>query len=93
MSTKNAGISLMMAVFDQIEVCERENDALRTLLHRKGLSDATIRRKVAAILKEKRDFETALHQLKRVTEEALKRLPGYDLEAALAAMPLTGKPH
>jgi hypothetical protein len=83
---------LLVAVFDQADLCQRENDALRTLLHRQGLSDATIRRRVARILDQRKDSENALQRLKRVCEEALARLPDYDIEAALAELPIRGKP-
>jgi len=44
--------SLMQGMNDMYFAMEAENRALRELLRRQGLSNATIRRRVAAYLKE-----------------------------------------
>jgi hypothetical protein len=84
-------VRLTTALLDVTIALERENEVLRELLRRQGLSDATIRRKVAAYLKENRDRETARQLLKTVCEEILKRLPALDAEEKLAALPIKGR--
>jgi hypothetical protein len=85
-------VKMLMAIFDASLVAEQENRALRELLRRQGLSDAMIRRRVAAYLRESRERDSVLQSMKRASEEILARLPEVDIEEALAAMPIKGKP-
>jgi len=71
---------------------ERENWALRKLLHTLGLSDARIQRKVAAYLKSEDYRKSAIQLMHELCEETIKRLPGSDLEEILLEMPIKG-PH
>jgi hypothetical protein len=85
-------VKVMMTFFDVSRVAKMENDALREILRRQGLSNATIQRRVNAYLKEKRK-QDHLHQLLlKASEEILSRLSEIDLEDALAAMKIEGKP-
>jgi hypothetical protein len=83
---------LVIAVFEQLGTLTHENYVLRKLLHRRGLSDAMIQRKVAASLKKPKDSPSAPDLLKQVCEEILKNLGDFDLAVALAAKPIKGKP-
>jgi hypothetical protein len=85
-------VKMLMAIFDASTVAEQENRALRELLRRQGLSDATIRRRVAAYLKESQERDSVLQLMKKASEEILARLPDLDLQEALEAMPIKGKP-
>ena len=77
---------------DQNEICQRENNALRMLLHKQGLSDADIDRMVAQNLDQTKSFENALQLLTQVCEQMLEHLHGCDVEAALLASATGSKP-
>jgi cation transport ATPase len=83
---------LVIAVFEQLGTLTEENYALRRILRRQGLSDATIQRRVAAALKRPKDHPSALDLLRQVCEEILKNLGDFDLAVALAAKQIKGKP-
>lgn len=83
-------IRMTMAVFDSADALSRENEALRELLRRQGLSDGVIQRRVNAYLKASRERESGHQLLKKACEEILKRLPDFDVEEALANMPIRG---
>lgn len=85
-------LKMHMGVYDELDRSERENDALRTLLREQGLSGATIRRKLKAILKDKEALETALHRFQRLIEQIEERLRVIDLETVLRELPLKGRP-
>jgi hypothetical protein len=85
-------VKLTMAIFESAHVAKQENEALRELLRRQGLSDAKIQRRVAAYLKESRERETSDQLMKKACEEILERLPAIDLEEALEAYQIKGKP-
>ena len=82
---------LMQSMTDIYFAMERENWALRTLLHKQGLSDAVIQRKVAACLRSEEYRKAALQRMHELCEETLKRLPALDAEELLAAMPTEGE--
>jgi hypothetical protein len=84
--------TLMQAMNDMYFAMERENRALRELLRRKGLSDATIRRRVAAYLKDEDYRQLALQRMHELCEETLKRLPEFSVEELLANMKIEGEP-
>jgi hypothetical protein len=71
---------------------ERENWALRKLLHTLGQSNASIQRKVVSYLKSEDYRQSAIQQMHKLCEETIKRLPVSDLEELLAEMPIKG-PH
>jgi hypothetical protein len=81
----------MQAMNDMYFAMEGENRALRELLRRQGLSDATIRRRVAAYLKEENHRQFALQRMHELCEETLKRLPALSAEELLAEMPIEGE--
>jgi sulfur transfer protein SufE len=85
-------VKLTMAIFESAQIARQENDALRELLRRQGLSDAKIQRGVAAYLKKSRDRDTADQLMRKACEEILARLPEIDLEEALEGMKIRGKP-
>jgi hypothetical protein len=90
---ETAAIQVMMAVFDAAEAYRRENIALRSILLKRGLSDAAIQGRVRRFLKKGEHDETAARLLKRVCEESLSQLRGIDLEKWLEEVQIEGKPH
>jgi hypothetical protein len=84
--------SLMQAMNDMYFAMEAENRALRELLRRQGLSDATIRRRVAAYLKDEAYRQVALQRMHELCEETLKRLPALSAEEILSELPIKGEP-
>ncbi len=43
-------LRVVLAIFRAAETCRRENNALRNILHKQGLSDAAIRGRVRRLL-------------------------------------------
>ena len=84
--------SLIQAMNDMYFTMEAENRALRALLHRQGLSNAVIQRRVAAYLKNEDYRKAALQQMHELCEETLKRLPALDAQEILAELPIKGVP-
>ena len=84
--------SLMQGMNDMYFAMEAENRALRELLRRQGLSNATIRRRVAAYLKEEDYRKSALQRMHELCEETLKRLPALYAEELLSEMKIEGEP-
>ena len=71
---------------------ERENWALRKLLHNMGLSDARIRRRVAECLKNEDTRQSALELMHQLCEETMKRLPEFDVEDRFTELLMKGPP-
>lgn len=85
-------IGIMLAVFDTADLCRRENDALRSILRRQGLSERAIQSRVKRILKMPDLDETGAQAVKRATEESLKRWLDLDAQEVLAKIDLKGRP-
>ena len=83
---------LLQSMADTYFAMERENWALRKILHKQGLSDAAIQRKVVACLKSEDYRKVALQRVHELSEETLKRLPALDAEELLAELPIKGEP-
>ena len=66
-------VQIMLNIFEVADLCRRENDALRSILRKQGLSDPAIRSRVRRILKKPDLDETGAQLLKRVSEESLQR--------------------
>ena len=84
--------AMIRALSDSYVLMERENWALRKLLHTLGQSDASIQRKVAVYLQSEDYRQAALHSMRVMCEETIKRLPESDAEDLLAELPIKG-PH
>ena len=82
---------ITMAIFETAIACRRENNALRTILRKQGLSDAMIQNRVRRILKKGEDDPTAAQLLKRVCEESLRQLQEFALGEWLEKVELKGK--
>jgi hypothetical protein len=83
---------MILAMSEMNVTMERENWALRKLLHTLGLSDAKIQRKVVAYLKSEDYRQSAIQLMHRLSEETIKRMPEFDAEDLLAEMPIEGPP-
>ncbi len=83
-------IRIVLAICESAEAHRRENNALRNILRKQGLSDATIQRRVNRFLKKAEENESAPQLLKRVCEESLKRFQDSDLADLLAKMQIKG---
>lgn len=79
-------IEIMLNVFEMAGVCRRENNALRSILRKQGLSDAAIQSRVKRILKKPDQNETGAQALTRVCEESLKRFEAHDVQEVLARL-------
>src|SRR5690242_8535493 len=90
--SENLAIKMMGAVFEAADACRRENNALRSILRKQGLSDPAIQSRVRRILKKGEDDELAAQLLKRVCEESLKHIQEFDLAEWLQKVELKG-PH
>lgn len=85
-------VQIMGAFLDVTDAYRRENDALRNILRKLGLSDAAIRGRVNRFLRKTETDENAAQLLKRVCEESLEQLHGIDIEKWLQEVELKGKP-
>jgi hypothetical protein len=85
-------IQIAINIFEIAEVCRRENNALRSILRKQGLSDAAIRSKVRRLLQKPEADEFGAQLLKRVCEESLKRYEDLDLVDWLSKAEIRGKP-
>ena len=84
---------IVEAIFSQAHEMRLENIALRMLLRRQGLSDATIQRRVNAHKKVRKEEDSALICYQQLLAEMLERLPVIDLEATIATMQPKGPVH
>lgn len=85
-------IKITMHIFEVADLCRRENNALRSILRKQGLSDAAIRSRVRRLLRKPETDETGAQLLKRVCEESLNRYQEIDLGDWLSKAEIAGKP-
>jgi len=85
-------IQIGINIFEMADFCRRENNALRSILRKQGLSDAAIRSRVRRLLKKPELDETGAQALRRVSEESLKLCLDADAQAVLAKIDLKGHP-
>jgi hypothetical protein len=85
-------IQIMLAIFETADNCRRENNALRSILRRQGLSDRAIQSRVRRILKRLDLDETGAQAVKRACEESLKRWLDLDAQEVLAKIDLKNHP-
>lgn len=84
-------IRIVLAICESAEAHRRrENNALRNILRKQGLSDSAIQRRVNKFLKKPEEDESAPQLLKRVCEESLKHFQDSDLAEWLAKIELKG---
>ena len=83
---------MILAMTEMCVTMERENWALRKLLHSLGQSDARIQRKVVAYLKSEDYRQSAIQLMHKLSEETLKRLSDFDAEALLEEVQIKGPP-
>lgn len=85
-------IQIMLAIFEDADNCRRENNALRSILRKQGLSDRAIQGRVKRILKKPDHDETGAQVVKRACEESLKRWLDLDAQEGIAKIDLSGRP-
>ena len=85
-------IRITLAVFEIADNCRRENNALRSILRKQGLSDRAIQSRVKRILKKPDQDETGAQAVKRACEESLKRWLDLDAQEGIAKIDLKGHP-
>ena len=90
--SENLAVQMMLTVFDSADDCRRENNALKSILRKQGLSDKAIQSRMKRLLKKPELDETGAQALKRVCEESLKRYLDYDVQEVLAKIDLNGHP-
>lgn len=84
-------IQIMLKVFDAAESYRLENNALRSILRKQGLSDVAIQSRVKRLLKKPGEHEPAAQLLKRVCEESLKHFDETYLATFLSGVTIKGK--
>ena len=82
----------MLAVFETADECRRENNALRSILRKQGLSDRAIQSRVKRLLKKPDLDESGAQAVKRATEESLKQWLDFDAQEVLAKIDLKDHP-
>lgn len=85
-------IQITLAVFETAGNCRRENNALRSILRKQGLSDRAIQSRVKRILKKPEQDETGAQSVKRACEETLKRWLDFDAQEGIAKIDLSDRP-
>ena len=85
-------IQMTSAIFEVADNCRRENDALRSILRKQGLSDRAIQNRVRRILKKPDLDESGARAVQRACEETLKRWLDLDAQEVLAKIDLKGHP-
>ena len=85
-------IQITLAVFETADNCRRENNALRSILRKQGLSDRAIQSRVKRILKKPDQDESGAQAVKRACEESLKRWLDLDAQEGIAKIDLKGRP-
>ena len=83
-------VQIMFAIFDSAEICRHENNALRSILRKQGLSDPAIQKRIKRILEKSEQDETGAQLLKRVCEESMKRYLEADAQEVLAKIEPSG---
>ncbi len=84
-------IQIMLAIFEDANACRRENNALRSILRKLGLSDRAIQSRVKRILEKPDHDETGAQAVKRACEESLKRWLDLDAQEGIAKIDLSGR--
>jgi hypothetical protein len=79
-------IEIMLNVFEAADLCRRENDALRSISQKQGLSGRAIQSRLKRLLKKPGLDESGAQALKRVSEESLKRFQDFDVQEVLAKL-------
>jgi len=90
--SENLAVQMMLTVFDSADDCRRENNALRSILRKQGLSASAIQSRVKRALKKPDLDETGAQALRRVCEESVRHFQDFDVQEALARLVLKGKP-
>src|ERR1035437_2636492 len=85
-------IQIMLAVFETADECRRENNALRSILRKQGLSDRAIQSRVKRLLKKPDLDESGAQAVKRATEESLKQWLDFDAQKGLTKIDLKDHP-
>jgi hypothetical protein len=85
-------IQITQTVFEIADQCRRENNALRSILRKLGLSDRAIQSRVKRILKRPEQDETGAQVVTRACEETLKRWFDLDAQEGIAKIDLSGRP-
>jgi hypothetical protein len=85
-------IRMTLAIFEQADLCRRENNALRGILRKQGLSDRAINSRIKQILKKPDLDESGAQAVKRACEESVKRFLDLDAEEVLGKIDLKGHP-
>jgi hypothetical protein len=85
-------IQFTSAVFETADNCRRENNALRSILRKQGLSDRAIQSRVKRILKKPDQDQTGAQAVKQACEETLKRWMDLDAQEGIAKIDLSGRP-
>jgi hypothetical protein len=84
-------IQIMLGVFEAADKCRRENNALRSILRKQGLSDAAIQGRVRRLLKMPEMDIAGARLLKQVCEESLKHFDETYLATLLSGARIKGK--
>jgi hypothetical protein len=79
-------VKMAVAIWFAADVCRRENIALRSILHKQGLSDRAVQDRVKRILKNPEQDKTGAQLLQQVCEETIKRFRDHDAQAVLATV-------
>ena len=90
--SQNLAVQLMLTVYEEADACRRENNILRSILRKQGLSSPAIQNRVKRALKKPDLDETGAQVLKRVCEESLRHFQDFDVQEALAKFEMKGKP-
>ena len=83
-------IQLVLSVFERADACRRENNALRSILQKQGLTDAAIQSRVRRLTEKTDPDETGAQAVKRACEETLKHFLDFDAQEVLAKMEPSG---
>ena len=85
-------IQIVLGIFETADNCRRENNALRSILRKQGLSDLAIQSRVKRILKKPDQDQTGAQAVQQACEESLKRYLEIDAQELLAKIELKGRP-
>jgi hypothetical protein len=90
---ENAFLKINLGMFDAIDRYRRENDALRELLLKQGLTRRQLRKEMNALLKRPKSESRADLQFRELCEGMKVFLKQYPVnQALLAAIPVSEKP-
>ncbi len=86
-------VDVTMGMFDMIERYQKENDALREMLLRRGLAQPQLRKEMNAILKHPKRHRSADLQFQELREGMRVVLEQNPVnQALLRGIPVSGKP-